>query len=173
MRKVSIITLSLLLFIGLLPNDALATEKKSDLNKEEELAGKMEVFFEEVVIKNDTGDPVGIDKNKLEKEFGDDPEFDSLQKMIAEEDNDIQPMINPSGPTGKGAEMRRCQDKKIVQEWKGYLTGSVISNIIDAMMSGNYKKGAKLLIKNGVKGSVPGIASTLAIHWYECYQEVS
>ncbi len=125
-----------------------------------------------MVTIDEDGNLVGIDIHKAEKELGDSPELELVKEEVEEQEDNMQPMINPDGPINEAAPMRNCLNKKISNEWNSYITGAVASNIIDAVLTKNYKKGAKFLIKNGVKGSRAGIIYTLGPHWVACYNEV-
>lgn len=138
----------------------------------EKLANVLEFVFEEAVIEDKHGNIVDIDTAKIEEKFGDSPELESLKEAIKKEKNSIQPMINPDGPDGQGAKMRKCTDAKIKNEWGQYITDATGAGVVGAIMNKNYKKGAKLLIKNGVKGSYAGIVYTLGKHWVQCFATV-
>lgn len=129
-------------------------------------------FFEEVVTMDKNGNITGIDTDKAEEKFGYSRELELLKEDIEKQEYTMQPMINPDGPNGEALKMRNCLNKKIKNEWKSYITGAVATNILDAIISKNYKKGAKLLIKHGVRGSIPGIVVTLGQHWLACNKEV-
>lgn len=58
---------------------------------------------------------------------------------------------------------------KIKEEWGMYLSGAVFTNLIDALASGNYKKGAKYLAKAGIRTTGVSAAVTLGSFWVTCY----
>lgn len=136
------------------------------------MAEQLEFFFEEVATIDENGNIIGLDIDKAEERFGNSPDLELLKEEIEEQEDTMYPMINPDGPNGEAIPMRNCLNTKVKNEWKSYITGAVATNILDAIMSKNYKKGAKLLIKHGVRGSIPGIVVTLGQHWYACYKEV-
>lgn len=147
--------------------EANISEKDID-EQAEELADILEYVFEEAGIEDEHGNLVNIDTDKVEEKFGKSPELESLKEAIKKAENSMQPKINPDGPDGKGAEMRKCTDAKIKNEWKEYIGDATGASIVNAVLSKNYKKGAKLLIKKGVKGSQAGIVYTLGKHWVQC-----
>lgn len=162
MKKIAIFTLSLILLISAIP---ITTNASSNVSNEEELAKVLEFMFEEAIVKDYAGKPLSIDFKKIEDEFGQVPELESLKKEVEQSNDQITIMINPSGPDGTAGEINRCIYNKIANEWKGAIGASAMAAGIQAVAEKDYLKGAKLLIKGGAKGSAYGIAGSLA-WWY-------
>lgn len=172
MEKFIASVLSIILFIGL----GLAPIKTSASGESEveqdELEKELEFLFEEVITLDENGEPKEIDIDKAEENFGDSPEMELLReeaKKLEEQKNTIQPRINPSGPNGEATPVRKCMNNKIKEEWGMYLSGAVFTNLIDALASGNYKKGAKYLAKAGIRTTGVSAAVTLGGFWVTCY----
>lgn len=155
--------MSLVLFIGAIP---ITTAASSNTATEKELAKALEFMFEEAFVKDYAGNPVSLDFKKVEAEFGQIPELESLANEINQSNNEIMPMLNPG--YGGAGEINNCIYTKVANEWGNIVGSSAMVAGIQAIIEKNYLKGAKLLIKGGAKGSAYVIAGNLAWFYVTC-----
>lgn len=96
---------------------------------------------------------------------------DQLQNITPEHsDVDVGIMLNPGGEFGDNGsnKIRKCIHTKVKNNWKELVGAALISQAINDIMNKKYTAGAKKLIRAGAKGTVVGIAGTLAVFYISC-----
>ncbi|KAB2335099.1 hypothetical protein [Bacillus mesophilum] len=167
--------LALVMFFGLatiFPSVSLANEQQVNEEDVEELANVLKVVYEEAVIKDEYGNTVGIDVEKLREEFGDIEEFAGLEDEIiascqTKDSNIIQPMHH----TEYHDNMNKCVNEGIVDNFGPLVTGAALAGIVDAILDKQYTTAAKKIISAGFRGSVVGTGVTLATMFIGCMIE--
>ncbi|WP_413381432.1 hypothetical protein [Alkalihalobacillus sp. 1P02AB] len=157
---------------------------QAQLNEEEklveELADALEFMFEEAIIFDANGNPIGMNFDKLEEKFGDSSELREL-KYELEVTNEVlidQPLINKQKfsiqsrnckpndvrcitNTPRSAAVDRCIGKGL-SDFFGLGIAAGIGAAIDLLWEDKWGMAARELIKIGVKGSVLGIAAQVS-----------
>jgi len=160
LRNISLLALTLVLFTTSFSGFASAKVKTDQESKKvEELAKHLEFIFEEAALKDDNGNVIGFDANKIEEKFGPIPEIEKLKTISNPDEVTIKPM---------NAAVDRCVEKKIKSEYGDIITGAAIGAIVDYISERNYKMAAKKAIALGLRGSVVGIAIDLSILLGKC-----
>lgn len=155
------------LFAGSLSGVAKAAETtEPDEQQVEELANQMEFIFEKALIRDENGNPTGIDVQMIEDKYGSSPELDYLKLQIAADNN-------TSGTiTTMDAALDKCINKKVKNGFGEYLKVSTYTTIIDYITSGNYSLAAKRLLKLGVRGNAAGLVAQLTYYYTSCMYSV-
>ncbi|APC46847.1 hypothetical protein [Virgibacillus halodenitrificans] len=171
MKKSLMVLLSFTLLFCAMPINALAATEYTE--EELELAEELEFMFDEAMVKDAEGNPVGLDYEKIEARYGEVPEeLKVLENEIGIANNTgeqvIVPMINPSDPGGKADSIRKCMRENVLSDWGMILGGAAAGQFYAYLESGSFIKAAKLMIKYGAKGSAWGIAGSLTAQYVSC-----
>jgi len=171
LKKALLILLSITFFFSAIPVNVLAAEEYTE--EEEELALDLEFMFEEAMIFDESGNPIGFDMEKIESRYGEVPtELKEIENEMAninnEDGKNITPMINPSDPNGTADKIRSCMRGYAKSQWGTVLSGSVLGTFYGYIKGGSFIKAAKLVIKHGGAGTVAGIAGGLTAEYAKC-----
>lgn len=105
LRNISLLALTLVLFTTSFSGFASAKVKTDQESKKvEELAKHLEFIFEEAALKDDNGNVIGFDANKIEEKFGPIPEIEKLKTISNPDEVTIKPM---------NAAVDRCVEKRL------------------------------------------------------------
>lgn len=183
--------LSIAMALILMSNTFLPAIAKAQAMGEEEqqiaeLAYALEFIFEEASIKNEAGEIVDLDTEKIKKEFPGDPELNKIIADIEKQKAQIEkeyasanseksqqtieenqePMITLFSTYNE--RYNRCAADKLGDYVKGFIPIGVITGLFKYKGKDKYTKMAKQVIKLGFKGSVVGIAAAISWITVEC-----
>lgn len=167
MEKTFLLLISFSLLISIFAPSLVGAQESISYNEEvEELADALEYMVDEVANRDQTGDLISIDIDKIESMFADNPE---MQKVFAEarlecENDDMQL---------QGPALDNCLMKKIQNGWKDAIGIGAIATAIDYMTQGKYIPAAKKLITAGIRGNAITVAATLTYWLGACLIEIS
>lgn len=173
--------LSITLVFGLItvffiPANAGAQTFSNSTDEEvEELAEVLKFIFEEATIKDQKGNPIDLDIELIEEEFGPSSELEKLKKTIAQE----QPLLACEKNSAHITTFSILDNNKYIEcvadklgSWAGdFVPTTLIASVLEYINDGDYLNAAKKISKAGIKGSVWGIAGTLGWIVIECNWE--
>lgn len=142
---------------------------KTEEKEAQKLADDLEYIFEETSIKDENGNLIGFQEDKLVERFGeteDLKEFMEISRVFTQEPNN-----NGIAVLSRQDDVNNCFNKKVKKEYKSIVTGAIIDEIWVAVITGAFVTAGKKLIKLGVKGSAVGIAATLMGMLYSCTKD--
>ncbi|HDR3902073.1 TPA: hypothetical protein QCO88_004703 [Bacillus cereus] len=147
--------------------------KAQEINKEEEklvqeVAAQLKFVMEEAAVKDKHGRVVDIDIDMIENKYGKTEELEQLRQ-------EIQRVNTPPGyedPFKQETEaVDRCIERKIVNNFKEYLSVGFLGSIIANITNKEYELAARKMIKLGVKGNLVSLAGQLAWYFGTCLYE--
>ncbi|MCY9138384.1 hypothetical protein [Peribacillus frigoritolerans] len=147
---------------------------KTEEKEAQQLADELEYIFEEASIKDENGNLIGFQEDKLVERFGESEdlkEFMELSKVLTQEPNNIltqEPNNNGITLLSRQDDVNTCFNKKVKNEYKSVVSGAIIDEIWVAVITGAYLTAAKKLVKLGIKGTAVGIGVTLMNMLYSC-----
>lgn len=161
---------------SLISSKASAKSTQDYSEKEvEELANELESVFEGSMIYDDDGEVIGVDSEIVKRNVSNTKYaylLDDLEGQgIIEKDNNsniVTPELLKTNPKWTEAS-NKCIKSKI----KDTYGPTALTAIWEAGKDGNWKKGAKKLLKLGIKGSVPGLVASLTWFSVSCGDEAS
>ncbi|MGA5691366.1 hypothetical protein [Cytobacillus pseudoceanisediminis] len=174
MKKVLLSSLAFVLFFTAFAGFGSASEiSEVDYTEEEieELAKQLEIFYEEVAIKDENGYVVDIDFDKFEEEFGSLPGFKEsliVNDYAFDKNLTVEPSIGVMASMPTPTEKRKindCLNNKIKTAYKEYFSVSALATVFTLLYDGNYKLGAKHLIKMGIKANIFTLSAQL-LYWH-------
>ncbi|MGX4667806.1 hypothetical protein JNUCC74_01055 [Cerasibacillus sp. JNUCC 74] len=167
MRK---LFLSFIVFALLITNFSIPVNASEanvyDEKEVEELANVLEILFDKSIVYGIDGGPVGYSRGILEKELSKFPEYiyliDELEKEgVLIDDNRLnQSSIQIRSLRRENPKWVNYSERCIRKGLSNAFGPAAITGVWEAIRDGNFKKGAKKLLKLGVKGSIPGIMAT-------------
>lgn len=177
MKKNIIFLVIFSIIFSIIPVNVFAEEEYTDTEKE--LADELEFMFEEAIIQDSQGNPIGLNVEKIEARYGEVPvelqelqnEINKFKQLESQKSNEFTIMINPSGPPefgGKPDRIRACMSKSVKNEWDVLISGSALGTFYGYIKGKNFIQAAKLMGKYGVKGTTLGIAGSLSAQYFKC-----
>jgi hypothetical protein len=170
----SFVVFALLITSFSIPVNASEANAVYDEKEVERLANVLEILFDKSMVYDINGEPVGYSKGILEKELSKFPEYlyligDLEKEGVILDDN----RLNQSSIQIRS--LRRENPKWVNYSERCFRKGlnnaygpAAITGVWEAIKKGNFKKGAKKLLKLGVKGSLPGIMATVIWEYNKC-----
>lgn len=144
----------------------------------EEFAEILKFVWEEASIKDDKGEIIGFDIEKIENTYGPSSSEDqeALEDIInfnleneKSSDETYNNIKDNSGLiTTYTAAVDKCVNKEVADYFGSFLGPAAFTAILQLMYNGDYTEAAKKLIKIGVKGNVLSIAGTLSYILVSC-----
>lgn len=181
MRKIFkngfVMVLAFTLFITTFTGFAKAQEiEKSEEELIDEMAAYLEHITEDAIIFDKLGNPIGIDIDLIEGNYGINQELRDFKREILADGGLVAkrpgvgtgPVVTPMGDPKIDA----CINKKIKTAYKEYLSVAAISTVFTYIFQKNYKAAAKKIIKMGVRGNLVSIAAQLAYYSFYCTWKV-
>lgn len=150
------------------------TMPEADEKEVQELAEALEFVFEQAMLKDEFGETVGVDFEKIEEKYGSNAELTNLVNAIEEEKN--AEATNETGEitiTPYTAAVDACIERKVKDYFtaEDFIPTSIISTVIALIGEKNYTGAAMKLIKAGFKGNAAAIGATLASFFFTCLWE--
>lgn len=145
----------------------VSTSEQKEIQK---VAEQLEFIFEEAITKNENGEIIGVDVDKIEAKYGSDPLLDKVRKeqeavhTMSIDNPALVPTYSQGGPiaTLKLNSYNRCVEAKVISNFGGdWLPGTVVGTVISLAVAGEYYDAASKLVKAGIKMSIPGIVGML------------
>lgn len=194
-RSVLSLAIAFTLFITCFSGVASANQVEEFTEKEvDKLAEQLEFIYEEAVTKDENGNIIGVNIEKIEEEFGESEELEQLESTMQADSNnlsvsetglitDVQSGLAPSASFSVAAARKiqpypppdafdRCITNKIVKGYGEFFTTNTITTIINYMKKGNYRSAAHKLLSVGIKGNIAGTIATLIYYFGKCAVEV-
>ncbi len=182
-----------IVFTLVFASTSLAKGKTLPSSEEEqvkEMAAQLEFLWEEATIKDEEGNIIDIDFNKLESEFGKSADLTQFKEIYTnspvvftkpgnKKNFLTEPAVTPyfslvtTYSTSKNDAHNRCVNSKLKTYFNGTFFGiSALALLYEYLWSGNYTAAAKQLIKMGVKSNIYVITGQLAWIVGQCAYEV-
>lgn len=161
----------MLVLMSVVPGVVGAQSTSKESKEVNDLAEKLEFIFEEAMIKDEIGNPIGIDMDKIEKEFGEiPPELEKLNKTGLDKDKNCYEE-NLKDRIGLRNAYVDCLQDQLSDFFGDFIPTSLIVGIMSYINDKDYAGAAKKIIRAGFKGSVWGIAGTIGWTVIECHWE--
>ncbi len=147
----------------------------------DEVADQLKFIWEEASIRDESGNIIGIDIEKIENKYGPSTSQDqeALEAIVNFNlangsaldtdliyDNDQSGLITPFN-----AAVDACMGKKVKDYFGVFILPSTLTLIFQWINEGNYISAAKKLLELGVKGNIYVIAGTMGAFLIECNYE--
>jgi len=149
----------------------LANTKTENTKVEEQelndLAEALEYVFEQAMVKDELGQVIGIDFNKIKEKYGNSPDLEKVENSTMK-----RKVIGLIAYNNPGLDL--CIERKVKEFFtsEDFIPTVVISSVIAYIKEKDYKSAALRLLRAGLKGNVAGIAASMGAIFFTClYQE--
>ncbi|MFJ7406787.1 MULTISPECIES: hypothetical protein [unclassified Lysinibacillus] len=147
--------------------NTIVENSKIDAQELKDLTEALEYVFEQAMVKDELGQVIGIDFNKIEEKYGNSPDLEKVENATGKKKHKGIIAYNNPG-------LDRCIERKV----KDFFTSEdliptvVISSVIAYIKEKDYKSAALRLLRAGIKGNAVGIAASMGGIFFTClYQE--
>lgn len=173
-KPILVVMITVFLFGMLSPSIAFANEEVTNSKKTQELADTLEFIFEKASYKDESGNIIGYNTELIEEKYGSSKELDALKETMKVKNTKVLSESKVSEVStlkvqrGGTVGFNNCVANKITKDYKGLITGSAVGAVAEYLKDKRFLLAAKQLAKLGFKGSVPGLAISLATYVLSC-----
>lgn len=176
-KKIILSLISLVLFLLPVSQVAANSVAVADENeKAKDLGEVLEFLSEEATIKNENGQPIKIDIDKVKDKYGSFPQLDQLKELNKklEANTQKQSKLQSSVTLSSGQdELDICIGEKIENGYGDLITGAVLTDIVDYFQQGDYLSAGQKLAKAGLRGTPIAIGVTVYSYFFTCLVSIS